>query len=276
MTVATVTTVSAWSYAFVVSNWMAAFPVSPLVRPLPVSSLADLSRSAVDPSVTGLAVEGHLMVVTGGLRERARRAVRAEAVQAAMELFKAQGFEATTVDQIAQAAGMSKSSFFRYFPSKEDLVVASFDTVLDALVEALRAQPLDEPAWDALRHGFEAGLGPYMGSFPHQPGEILKLVLSSPALSAAWLQRLNQVEERSAELLLERAAERGERAEAGEVLTRATVGAAWACLRATFRAALASEGPSSGLALLGSVMDALRPGAQGAGRGRDAPGQRPR
>ena len=69
----------------------------------------------------------------------------------AVELFLANGFEATTVDQIAQAAGMSRATFFRYFRTKEDVVLdqaADFGANLrDALVE----RPDDEPLWTALR-----------------------------------------------------------------------------------------------------------------------------
>ena len=61
--------------------------------------------------------------VPDGLRSRVRRAMRAEVAAAALELFITQGFDNTTIDQIAAAAGMSRSSFFRYFPTKEDTVL---------------------------------------------------------------------------------------------------------------------------------------------------------
>ena len=88
------------------------------------------------------------------LRDHARGAVRDEVSKHAWLLFAEQGFEATTVDQIAEAAGMSRRTFFRYFAGKDELV-------LDRLVEsgrliaaALAARPTDEPAWPALRASF--------------------------------------------------------------------------------------------------------------------------
>jgi AcrR family transcriptional regulator len=88
------------------------------------------------------------------LRDHARGAVRDEVAKHAWLLFAEQGYEATTVDQIAEAAGMSRRTFFRYFAGKDELV-------LDRLVEsgrliaaALEARPADEPAWPALRASF--------------------------------------------------------------------------------------------------------------------------
>ena len=54
--------------------------------------------------------------------ERTRRVVQAELLAEALDLFLSQGFEATTVDQTARAAGMSRRSFFRYFASKGDVL----------------------------------------------------------------------------------------------------------------------------------------------------------
>jgi AcrR family transcriptional regulator len=93
-----------------------------------------------------------------GLRELTRRAVRTQIAETAMELFVAQGFEATTVDQIAAAAGISARSVFRYFPTKEDMVVGLLADIGDKLASALEARPLDEPPWVALRHAMDAHL----------------------------------------------------------------------------------------------------------------------
>lgn len=85
------------------------------------------------------------------VRSRARRALKAEVAQVAVDLFLANGFDATTVDQIAQAAGMSRATFFRYFRTKEDVVLdqaADFGAhIRDALVD----RPDGEPLWTALR-----------------------------------------------------------------------------------------------------------------------------
>ena len=74
-----------------------------------------------------------------GLRERKKARTRAAIRGAAMRLFDAQGYAATTVDQIAEAAEVSQSTFFRYFPTKEDVVLT--DEYDPAIVAAMRAQP---------------------------------------------------------------------------------------------------------------------------------------
>jgi AcrR family transcriptional regulator len=85
------------------------------------------------------------------LREVARNAVRDEVVRAAWELFVEQGFEATTVEQIAEAAGMSRRTFFRYFAGKDELILDKLLEVGDRVAEALAARPERERAWPALR-----------------------------------------------------------------------------------------------------------------------------
>jgi len=64
-------------------------------------------------------------------------AARTLVVAAALELFEGQGFEATSVEQIAQAAGVSRSTFFRQFGGKEDVVFADHEVLLDELREWL-------------------------------------------------------------------------------------------------------------------------------------------
>lgn len=74
-----------------------------------------------------------------GLRERTRRAVRAELSALAVELFLERGYEGTTVEDIAAAAGMSRRSFFRYFPSKEDVVFPDHERCLADMTAFLAA-----------------------------------------------------------------------------------------------------------------------------------------
>lgn len=73
---------------------------------------------------------------------------RTAVVAAAIELFASQGFDQTSVEQIAQAAGVSRSTFFRQFGGKDDVVFADHEVVLDELREYLD-QPHENP-WDAV------------------------------------------------------------------------------------------------------------------------------
>lgn len=76
---------------------------------------------------------------------------RGELEHVAFELFAEQGFEATTVDDIARAAGIGRRTFFRYFPSKNDLPWGAFDEQLDQLRADLRGYPADQPLMDVVR-----------------------------------------------------------------------------------------------------------------------------
>jgi AcrR family transcriptional regulator len=92
------------------------------------------------------------------LRDHARGAVRDEVMRHAWLLFSRQGFEATTVDQIAAAAGMSRRTFFRYFTGKDELVLTRLVESGESVVEAFRARPADEPVWTSLRRAFDEGV----------------------------------------------------------------------------------------------------------------------
>ncbi|MBT2495213.1 TetR family transcriptional regulator [Microbacterium sp. ISL-59] len=90
------------------------------------------------------------------LRERTRHAVREQIAEAALIMFDEQGFEETTVDQIAAAVDISPRSFFRYFAAKEDVVLGDpmihGEPVRAALAEHVETMPL----WDALRASFDS------------------------------------------------------------------------------------------------------------------------
>ena len=88
------------------------------------------------------------MAAAGVERDRAGRppaTSRAELEQVALGLFADDGFEATTVDRIAEAAGVSRRTFFRYYASKNDVVWGDFDAGLRAMEERLSATPDDVP-----------------------------------------------------------------------------------------------------------------------------------
>jgi AcrR family transcriptional regulator len=74
-----------------------------------------------------------------GLRERKKARTRASIREHALRLFREHGYQATTVEKIAEAAEVSPSTFFRYFPTKEDVVLQ--DDMDTRLIEALERQP---------------------------------------------------------------------------------------------------------------------------------------
>jgi AcrR family transcriptional regulator len=96
-------------------------------------------------------------MTTPGLREQKKRRTREAIRSAALDLFERQGYSATTVDQIAAAAEVSPATFFRYFPTKEAVVIT--DEYDDVLADALRDTPSDEPPLEQLRRMFKLTFG---------------------------------------------------------------------------------------------------------------------
>lgn len=85
-----------------------------------------------------------------GLRERKKRRTRASLIEAAADLFLRQGYDATTVDQIAAVVDVSPRTFSRYFPTKGSIVVAITGDMDGYIAAALRGQPRDVSEYEAL------------------------------------------------------------------------------------------------------------------------------
>ena len=119
-----------------------------------------------------------------GLRERKRMRTMGEIQQAAIRLFAQQGYDATTVDQIAEAAGVSPATFFRYYPSKE--AVVRTDEFDGPLLRALASRPPEESAYEAMAAAVQAVM-PYLDETRDALLERARLILQTPALHAqAW------------------------------------------------------------------------------------------
>ncbi|MBT0772505.1 mycofactocin system transcriptional regulator [Kineosporia sp. J2-2] len=82
---------------------------------------------------------------------RPRATSRRTLERIALELFSEQGFEATTVEQIADRAGVSRRTFFRYFDTKADVLWSEFDAEVETLHELLAQAPADQPLTEAIR-----------------------------------------------------------------------------------------------------------------------------
>ena len=85
-------------------------------------------------------------------RERKKLRTREALIDAAFELFQRKGFDATTVEEIAEAVDVSSRTFFRYFSSKEDVALTFQEEMRQAMTARLAARPADEPVVTALRH----------------------------------------------------------------------------------------------------------------------------
>jgi AcrR family transcriptional regulator len=89
-----------------------------------------------------------------GLRERKKQRTRATLIDAAVELCEKQGFERTTVDQIATIADVSPRTFSRYFATKDAIALALIDDALDKVAVILAEQPADLNHFEALRRSY--------------------------------------------------------------------------------------------------------------------------
>jgi AcrR family transcriptional regulator len=98
-----------------------------------------------------------LVTTATGLRERKKAQTRQDIAGAAMELFSERGFDAVTVAEVADAAGVSEKTVFNYFPAKEDLVFPDGERRLGVLLDGIRNRPsgasIVEP-FRAATHGF--------------------------------------------------------------------------------------------------------------------------
>ena len=191
------------------------------------------------------------------IRERTRRLVQTELTTVAQDLFLAQGYDNTTVDQIAAAAGMSKRTFFRYFPSKDDLVIGKYDLFADRMAEALDARPADEPVWASLRRVFDITLDYVQDEYQRARNDAMEeIVRSTPQLYARYLEKMQGVQD----LLIGRVAVR---LNAGDHVPTdprpsAIVGAAFACMQAARQAWLASDRSETYSSYVDDAMAALR------------------
>src|SRR4051812_1414551 len=85
-----------------------------------------------------------------GLRERKKQRTRETIVAVATKLFAEQGYDATTTAQIAEAAEVSSSTFFIYFPTKADVVFSLFDAMIESADKRVLGRPADESATHAV------------------------------------------------------------------------------------------------------------------------------
>jgi AcrR family transcriptional regulator len=166
-----------------------------------------------------------------GLRERTRLAVRREIALAAETLFLERGYHATTINDIAQAVNMSPRSLFRYFPTKEDIMLEKLDKVLEEMVEALRQLPLDQTAWASLRRMLDGMTEHVNGTDAFAVAEPIKrIMLETPDMLARYLVKLNGFQNEVADVLRARAEAKGQPYAADDAAPRALAGAAVSCL----------------------------------------------
>src|SRR5262245_750015 len=124
------------------------------------------------------------------LRERKRTRTRLMIQTEALRLFGQKGYAQTTVEEIADAAAISPRTFFRYFPSKEDVVM--WDQYDPLVVELLEARPDDEPLAESLRAVIRESLGGLLRQDPDRLLSRIRLAATVPEVRARFLGEQTQ------------------------------------------------------------------------------------
>ncbi|WP_328536065.1 acyl-CoA-like ligand-binding transcription factor [Streptomyces sp. NBC_00344] len=137
-----------------------------------------------------------------GLRERKKVKTRQNIRRAAYRLFAEQGYPATTVERIAEAADVSPSTFFRYFPTKEDVVI--HDEYEAMLVAALGGRPSDEPVVDAIRHTLTESLARLLETDRDELLFRMRLGFTVPAVRARCSDERQRSQDAIAAVIVER------------------------------------------------------------------------
>ena len=138
-----------------------------------------------------------------GLRERRKKLTAAELEAAALRLFSERGFDSVTVDDIAAEADVSRRTFFRYFASKEDVLLADHFVQLARLREAMAARPLDETILTALRNAILS----MTGDFEDRKEMVIlrgRIMRGTPSLQARSLVHQRAWEEAMQDMVADR------------------------------------------------------------------------
>lgn len=184
------------------------------------------SEPAGEPRRT-TATSGHVATASGrqalasprlGLRERKKIKTRLAIQQHALRLFQEQGYEGTTVEQIAEAAEISPSTFFRYFPTKDAVVLT--DDYDPLLIDVLRAQPASVGVIRAIRTAYRAVFAELTEREQENFFERAQFIMQVPELRASFLDSLTA----GVDLIIDIIAERSHRSP-DDLEVRAAAGA---------------------------------------------------
>lgn len=134
-----------------------------------------------------------------GLRERKKEQTRLELLQAAVELFSDKGYEDTTVDDIVERANYSRSTFFRYFGGKEDVVFADLPERFHAMFVALEHVDPHVDPFRAAREVMAAAFLEFISVAPELETACISLWFSEPALQRRYMAMVVESEERLAQ-----------------------------------------------------------------------------
>lgn len=172
--------------------------------------------------------------------------------EVALDLFRRDGFENVTINDLAAAADVSRSTFLRYFATKEEAVLSAFDSQGKQVADAVRARPADEDDWTALRRALDTVIEPYRQD-PAATLAMVRLVQGNSALCAWHLEKQHGWRPALAAALADRSNKSAQLSHA----VRAA--AALDCLNVAVEHWTASNGRLDLIRLLDEAFIALRP-----------------
>lgn len=190
-------------------------------------------------------------------REQKKAEVREALVQSADKLFLEQGFEGTTVDQIAEKAGVSRRTFFRYFPSKEAIAFPRSEERLEAFRKLLQERCAEAGALPAVRSAVVA-VGNVLIANAAEELSRQKVIDASPTLLAAELEVYRAWESAIADAVIQAEADE-DRQRIGKLFAAAAIGA----LRSVVRVWLDKGGAPNVLSLAEEAFELLEGGFGG-------------
>ena len=188
-----------------------------------------------------------------GLRERKKAKTRQAIQDHALRLFREQGYDRTTVEQIAEAAEVSPSTFFRYFPTKEDVVL--YDALDPLLIEAFGRQPQGIPSIEAMRIAMHEVWGRLSAEQIAEQAQRGQLVYSVPALQERYLAEIVRTVGLMCQLIADRLGR-----DPSDFEIRVGVGAVMGALLAALIPVVESTEPTDLMPLVDRAVDFLQRG----------------
>ena len=134
------------------------------------------------------------------ITERKREAVRAHLTEVALELVGERDFDSVSVDEIAVAAGISRRTFFRYFSSKEEVILGFLERMGDRLRETVMAAPPEQRPLTAVHSALRPQLAEYSANADRTLA-LVRLLQLSPTLRSHELESRQRLREKVAEAI---------------------------------------------------------------------------
>ncbi|MFD8160604.1 TetR/AcrR family transcriptional regulator [Streptomyces malaysiensis] len=187
------------------------------------------------------------------LWDRTRQLASQEILATALRLFTEQGYDETTIAQIAREAGVSQRTLFRYFGTKEDLLGGDQDRFGQVLTDTVGEQSADVDVWEALRAGIAAVQA--LHDSREQALERFRLLHNTASLRAGWLEKRLRFQE---DLLPLVEARMGTAGGGADPRARAVLATAFACLDAASMTWVAGDGKGDIMDLYDECLAAVR------------------